>query len=149
MIVATYPFSQMPVVVDNMSKAMKQALDVAVVLIAQEGISTMIDATPVDTTRAVSNWQVTKNSAATGVIEPLVKGSVKGSGAQAARNVAKTRAAGKLQGYKSAKTVYITNNVPYIGVLEYGDAKHRPNGMVSKGLQAMQLRANSIQIVKT
>jgi hypothetical protein len=146
--VATYPFSSMPTVVSKMSEAMSKAIDVAVVLIAQDGISAMIDATPVDTTLAVSNWQITKNGPSSQTLEPIVKGSVKGSGAQAARNVAKTRAAGKLTGYKGAKTVWITNNVPYISVLEYGDVKHRPSGMVSKGLQAMAVRASSIQIIK-
>ena len=144
----TYPFSMMPEIVRKESEAFRKAADVAVVLIAQDGISAMIDATPVDTTRAVSNWQVTKGGPAKGETPPIVKGSVKGSGAQAARNVAKNRAAGKLTGYKSAKTVWITNNVPYISVLEYGAAKQRPNGMVAKGLQAMKLRASSISFVK-
>lgn len=145
---AVYPFSQMPQVVEKMKQGMQTAVDAAVVLIAQEGVSTMIDHTPVDTTNAVSNWRVSTGVPLTTIIKPLVPGSVKGSGAQAARNIAKTRAAGRLQGARSVKNVYITNNVPYISVLEYGDSKHRPNGMVAKGLQAMAARARSIEIIK-
>lgn len=145
---ATYQFSQLPTVVNNTVQAMSKAIDVAMVLIAQEGISVIADNTPVDTTLAVSNWQVSMGAPLTAKIGPAVPNSKGGSGAQAARAAVKTRAAGKLTGARSVKTIYITNNVPYISVLEYGDTKHRPASMVAKGLQAMALRANSIQIIK-
>lgn len=144
----TYPFEQMPTVVDTAVQAMNKAIDVAMVLIAQEGLSVIADNTPVDTTLAVSNWQVSTTSPLQSQIGPAVPNSKFGSGAAAARAVVKTRAAGKLTGARSLKNIYITNNVPYITVLEYGDSKHRPSGMVAKGLQAMALRASSIEIIK-
>lgn len=144
----TYPFDQMPKVVGNWAKGVQEGTDTAVRLIVEAGIDTIADHTPVDTTRAVSNWLVTISRPASGEAPPHVPGSVGGSGATAARSTTKARARGAISAYKGAKTAYITNNVPYIGVLEYGDAKHRPSGMVSKGLQAMSLRASSITIFK-
>lgn len=144
----TYPFSQMPSVTKSWADAVQAGMDAAVKSIVEVGVETIADQTPVDTTRAVSNWLVTINAPAGGEAPPHVKGSVGGSGAAAARAVTKNRARSAIAGYKGAKAAYITNNVPYIGVLEYGDAKHRPSGMVAKGLQAMRLRASSISIVK-
>lgn len=144
----TYPFSQMPTVVNSWKEGIEAGMDAAIKSIVEAGVGTMADHTPVDTTRAVSNWLVTISRPASGEAPPHVPGSVGGSGATAARSTTKARARGAISAYKGAKTAYITNNVPYIGVLEYGDAKHRPSGMVSKGLQAMSLRASSITIFK-
>lgn len=149
MIVGTYLFSQMPTVVAKLVKDVQEGVDEAVKLIVEDGVNKMADSTPVDTTRAVSNWIVTIGSPASGEVPPHVPGSKGGTGAPAARAATKGRAKAAVSGLRGAKAVYITNNVPYIGVLEYGDAKHRPSGMVSKGLQAMGVRASSIQIVKT
>lgn len=144
----TYPFDQMPKVVDTFAKGIEAGMDAAVKAVVEAGVEVIADQTPVDTTRAVSNWQVTIGGPAGGEVPPHVPGSVGGSGASAARSVTKSRGRTAMAAYKGAKAAYITNNVPYIGVLEYGDAKHRPSGMVAKGLQAMRLRASSIEIIK-
>ena len=142
-----YDFSQLPTVVDSYVKALQVGIDAAVIAIATDGLNAIVDATPVDTTLAVSNWQMQPYTPATGTVGPHVAGSVKGSGAGSARAISKARGRGAIAGYKGPdKSIYITNNVPYIGVLEHGDSKHRPSGMVSKGLQAMSLRARSIRI---
>jgi hypothetical protein len=144
----TYPFDQMPKVVATWGEGVKEGMNAAVQSIVEAGLEVIADQTPVDTTRAVSNWQVTVGGPAGGEVAPHVKGSVGGSGASAARSVTKSRGKAAMAGYKGGKAAYITNNVPYIGVLEYGDAKHRPTGMVAKGLQAMGARAISITIIK-
>lgn len=143
----TYSFSEMPSVVEGWAKGVQEGTDMAVRLIVEAGIDTIADQTPVDTTRAVSNWQVTVGAPAGGEVAPHVPGSVGGSGAATARAITKSRGRAAVAGLKGGKPAFISNNVPYIGVLEYGDAKHRPMGMVSKGLQAMMLRASSIRIV--
>jgi hypothetical protein len=137
----------MPAVTKSWAKSVQAGMDAAVKLIVEAGIETIADQTPVDTTRAVSNWLVTVGGPANGEVPPHVPGSVKGTGASAARAITKARARNAMAAYRGGKTAFITNNVPYIGVLEYGDAKHRPNGMVSKGLQAMGVRASSIKII--
>ena len=142
----TYPFQQMPEVVNSKVQAFNKAMDVATALIVMAGVGEMADATPVDTTRAVSNWLVTRNSPASKEVPPHIKGSVKGSGASAARQKTKLNASASVTGYRNLKTVYITNNVPYISVLNYGDQKHFPANMVERGLQAMKVRASSIEV---
>jgi len=144
--VGVHPIANMPAVIRSHTDSIKSNVDEAVKAVATAGASVIIDSTPVDTSKAVANWKVTHGSPFGGVVGERVA-SVKGSGAGAARSQMKAEAAGRISMFKSPMPLYIANNAPYIGVLEYGDSKHRPHGMVSKGLQAMRLRASSIRIL--
>lgn len=141
-----HPFSSMPAVMKTQAEAIKAAGIAVVKLVASAGAPVIIDATPVDTTKAVGNWKVTSGNPFQGVMGERVAGSKKGSGASAARSGMKSEAAGRIEAHKQG-ALFIANNVPYISVLEYGDSKHRPHGMVDKGLQAMRVRASSIRIL--
>lgn len=89
--------------------------------IALEALSRVVLKTPVDTGRARGNWQVTQGTPATGTVEtedPSGSATIsKGSGeALAARPFTIT---------------WISNNLPYIEVLEFGQFKP-PNPGPSK-----------------
>lgn len=73
-------------------------------------LSGVVERTPVDTGRARGNWQVTQDSPSTSVIESFDRS---GSQSQAVA----TAAIGRLSPFARA---FISNNLPYIGVLEYG-----------------------------
>jgi hypothetical protein len=143
------PFEMLPGYVDTYSKEIQVGADKATQLIADAGIDAIVDNTPVDTSLLVSNWQAGIGAPKTGTIAPLVAGSIKGSGAGSARGLAKSIAHGVIASQSRGRSIYITNNIEYAGVNEYGDEKHRPAGMVSKGLQAMRLRASSITLMKS
>lgn len=143
---STYPFDAMGAVVKEHTTKMVRDLVEAVKIIAQDGLSSIVDNTPVDTTRAVSNWQVSTLAAATDIREPVVPGSVKGSGAGTARTSVKEEGIGNMGSFQADGVIYIANNVPYIKVLEYGGPKNAPSGMVAKGLQAMSIRAKTLKI---
>ena len=90
------------------AKTTKQRLDVSVRSITLELFSGIIEATPVDTGRARGNWQTSVGSPAIGTVERLDP-----DGSAAIKEViANMGGAGKV--------TWLTNNLPYIAVLEYG-----------------------------
>lgn len=91
----------------------------------------VVIATPVDTGRARSNWQVELGQAATGTVDALDK-SGQGAISQGKRVI---------DGYKSGSTLNITNNLPYIERLNDGWSAQAPAGFVEK---AVQIGVNAI-----
>ena len=92
--------------------------------------SSIVLKTPVDTGRARANWQMTIGQPASGTVETVDK---RGRSTIAAGRDAVKQAPGNV--------FWITNNLPYISVLEYGlyndgpnttggFSKQAPNGMV-------------------
>lgn len=144
----THDFSKLTVIMGQRAKEVEAAGPYIMRKLAQVGTDTIVDATPVDTTRAVSNWK-TGITTPTGEGPPLVQ-SVKGSGASAARRLVKSNAASVFKAAEALKAeqVWLANYVPYIGILEYGSGTHRPHGMVNKGLQAMRAAAKTIRVLK-
>jgi hypothetical protein len=140
-------FEEMPSVLDRYAKSFTGAIEEAVKLIAVPGFETIVDATPVDTALAVSNWKVTLDAPFEGIRTPFVK-SVKGSGAGPARAAVKGEAYARIQGFQIDRTVFITNNVPYIVYLDQGSPTTVASNMVARGVQTMQKVAKSIRIVK-
>ncbi len=95
--------------------------------------ATVVLATPVDTGRARSNWQVNLNSAADGSIEPYApgkSGSTAGTNAQAALDQGK-QVIGTAQ---PTQAIHITNNLPYIGRLNDGSSAQAPAGFVQTAI---------------
>jgi hypothetical protein len=113
--------------------------------IATAGLETVVQATPVDTSLAVSNWLVSLTGPIKS-IAPARATSVKGSGAGAARNATIQLGKSKISALKFGQPVFISNNVPYIGLLESGSPKHRANNMTSKAMQTMAVRAKQVKL---
>lgn len=89
--------------------------------------------TPVDTSQALSNWQVTLDSPAASTIAPHFPGS-QGSTyrASAAETLANAKAV--LQNKKPGQAIYITNNLPYIKRLNDGYSAQAPAGFVERAV---------------
>lgn len=100
---------------DRLVRRCALAIDAAVVL-----------ATPVDTGRARSNWQVEIGGAATGTVEATDK-SGQGAIAQG------TQAIERYVGGQGA--IFITNNLPYIERLNDGWSAQAPAGFVERAVQ--------------
>ncbi|MES2180724.1 MAG: hypothetical protein V4493_01320 [Pseudomonadota bacterium] len=92
-------------------------------------LNVLYERTPVDTSAAVSNWQVSLNSPISGFISPYVPGFL-GYTASASIAIAKQVAIGILQNKKPGQVIYITNNAPYIRGLNSGTSKQDPGGFV-------------------
>lgn len=95
--------------------------------------SAVVLATPVDTGRARSNWQVEINAPAAGAIDahyPGKEGSTQGQNAQKALDLGRE----KIDEYKTGSTIHITNNLPYIGRLNDGYSAQAPVGFVESAV---------------
>lgn len=91
--------------------------------VALDLFTRIIVKTPVDTGRARGNWQITINAPATGVIEV--------TGGKSSGDEALTKGSKKISSVKGFVTIFITNNVDYIGFLEEGSSDQAPKGMVA------------------
>lgn len=111
----------------NVERAVRQAA-----IAADQAI---VVATPVDTGRARSNWLVSVNTPRTDTIPPYspgTKGSTSGSNVQGA--LAQGRSA--VSGYREGMTIYITNNLDYIGKLNSGWSAQAPAGYIERAVDA-------------
>jgi hypothetical protein len=81
--------------------------------------------TPVDTGRARANWQLSIN---------IPKTDIKNT----TKNTSVADGNTKLKTIKLGEDIYITNNLPYIGVLERGHSKQAPRGMVALTLAEIE-----------
>lgn len=88
--------------------------------------------TPVDTGRARSNWLVTVNGQAQGTIE------IDKLTAEQASNFALDKGIPVINNSKPFSTITITNNLPYIGVLEFGSSDQAPKGMLRVTISEIQ-----------
>lgn len=90
----------------------------------------VVQRTPVDTGRARSNWL------------PSLRVPVEVCSLEIAKdgNPALVKAARVIGKFKiDARSIYLTNNVVYIGRLENGYSQQAPNGMVKQSVLAAQL----------
>lgn len=106
-------------------------------------------ATPVDTGRARANWRTNLGGPIRATREPFAKGKDGSTGAQ---NVAGVTAEAQqvTASYKggSGAEVWISNNLPYIGVLNDGSSKQAPRLFVQKAIMAGARAVAGARLVK-
>jgi hypothetical protein len=88
----------------------------------------VVAVTPVDTGRAMNNWVISVGSPSRHVTS---EGGAK-SGVAASKA---SEAAGALATVSPFDTVWISNNLPYIGFLEEGSSDQAPSGWVERAIQ--------------
>jgi hypothetical protein len=89
----------------------------------------LVHVTPVDTSKALSNWQVSLNEPVSDALPPYYEGkggSTKNSSAQATLSKAKITLAKK----KPGESIYLSNVLPYIQRLNDGHSQQAPVGFV-------------------
>lgn len=99
------------------------------VAVALKIVETLAYRTPVDTSTALSNWQVSLDSPKTSFINayhPGYLGYTLIASAQATIQAAQAALAQK----KPGQIIYISNNTPYIRGLNSGTSKQAPAGFV-------------------
>ena len=97
----------------------------------------VIIGTPVDTGRARANWQLAIGSAPSSVLSKTDKGRSKSSSGASASEVRKARQ--KMGVRKVGRSVFIANNLGYIGVLEDGHSKQN-SGWVENAMKRAEAR---------
>lgn len=149
---AVRDFKHLPQDAKNMAQAIQRGMAEATRRIATIGAETVIDTTPVLTTRAVSNWKVYIGKMQVEELRPLFYSRDKSTSSargMSAKRLKKAESKERISFYtKGTQPIWIVNATPYIKVLERGGPKNRPNWMVAKGLLAMSMYAKTIQIIK-
>lgn len=111
-------------------KAKKEA-SAGAVKVALAIIDNVVPATPVDTSRAMSNWQVALGGPPPGQIAPHVwgrKGSSRGASMTSTLAIARSTLAQK----KPGVSIVIDNYVPYMRDLNQGSSAQAPAGFVER-----------------
>lgn len=119
----------------------------------------LTEVTPVDTGAALSNWQLTLDNPASGILFPFfpsTKGRMKGGVwehsadpvATAQANAPEVMAQAKLilGGKVPGQTIYITNNIPYIRQLNDGSSSQAPAGFVDRALILARQAVKNVKI---
>lgn len=133
----TFPFSALPQRMDKLGKTINKGVSKLIQDIAKGIGATIVDTTPVDTGLARSNWRATIAAPASGTIPPYSPGNSLGLGETANASAAKAQQKQVIERFNAAKhpSIFITNNVPYIGLLNNGSPVHAPGLMVEQGFQ--------------
>lgn len=118
---------------EKKAAALDQKASNAAVAVALAIIDDLSYHTPVDTSQALSNWNVNLGSAATGTNGPHYPGMFGSTQhASAQETIAKAREI--LKNKKPGVAIHITNNLPYIVRLNDGYSKQVPAGFVERSV---------------
>lgn len=109
---------------------------------ALTGLGVVSLATPVDTSRARSNWQTTIGTPAKGTRETFGEGAAQVVVGEGQSVVARWKV--------GRGSIYLTNNLSYIKFLDQGSSAQAPSGMTASALQVMRalVRGGSTRIFK-
>jgi len=121
--------------------------DRAVMAASSAVLHELVQSTPVDTGRAISNWQVGVGSAPADEIPPHVPGT-KGSTAEANRSIAEQLGDEQLAGYVSGRgqAIHIVNNAKHIGALNDGHSRQAPAGFVEAAVQRGRAAVRGVRV---
>lgn len=115
--------------------------------VAARAFDTLIDDTPVDTGRAVSNWRVGLNYEPRGEIQAFVPGT-KASTASANRNAARAAGHTRIFARFTGETIYIVNNLRYITFLNQGWSDQAPAGYVDRAVDAANAELRAARLLR-
>lgn len=111
---------------------------------ATEMLEYLVYETPVDTSQALSNWQIGNGRPVTAEIPPHAPGSG-GSTAATSRAAAIAEGRERIAASKPGEPIYLSNLLPYIRRLNTGWSKQSPGGFVEASLM---IGRNIIQTVR-
>ncbi len=109
-----------------------QELHKIVQKLALEVLRRIVLRTPVDTGRARGNWMVAVNQVPQGIIK------IDKLSREQATAFALNSGVPVIERSKPFTSISVANNLPYIGVLEFGGSKQAPQGMVRVTLADIQ-----------
>lgn len=151
--VGTFPFSALPSRMNKLGGTITKGVTKLVQDVAKGIGATVVDTTRVDTGLARSNWRATVSAPASGTIPPYAPGIKLGIGEGANASAAKAQQKQAIERFNARKhvSIFITNNVPYIGVLNNGSPVHAPGNMVQLGIQTGRaiLQAKASRVLDT
>lgn len=116
---------------ERKANAISVAGNLAKIRVAETILGDLVFVTPVDTSQALSNWQVRLNMPVDSKIKPYYAGS---AGSTRSASAAEALAVGRkiLSTAKPGDRVFISNVLPYIRRLNEGHSKQTPAGFVER-----------------
>lgn len=117
--------------------------------VVPKGAAILVQETRVDTGKARSNWQGSVGAPITSVRAPYAPGMRLGYGERANAAGALSQISTALSGFNAARDsrFFITNNVHYIGHINYGNAYMPPALFVERAVQTMVISARAVRIL--
>ena len=106
------------------AEEIETAVNRIVKLAGREASREVVDLTPVDTSRAISNWTGSLGGPVSG-IKPAVSPGEYGSTAAASSSSTKSTIWAAIRGRRTGQDIWISNNLPYINDLNVGNIKPR------------------------
>lgn len=138
-------FELLPAAIDKLQKQIPVAVAKATNEIAFEILRVVASNTPVDTSKAISNWRVSLHSTFAGDVEAHyegVHGSTKELSVQRTIDLGKQRLSNRIVGTE----IHIFNNADYIDGLNDGTISRQPGLFVQKALLAGKIKIQKTQI---
>ncbi len=146
-----FSFDALPRRMDKLGGTIKKGVSKLVQDVAKGIGATVVDTTKVDTGLARSNWRATLSAPASGTIPAYSPGNKLGMSETANAGAAKAQQKQAIERFNVAKniSIFITNNIPYIGALNNGSSIHAPGKMVELGIQTGRaiLQANAGKVL--
>lgn len=118
---------------DNLSTKIEEKASNTAVEFALDLLDELTESTPVDTSKAVSNWQVSIITPETREIDAFVLGN-RGSSRDMSIEMARMNAKNTLSAKKAGDSIFITNNADYIADLNNGTSLQAPAGFIEASL---------------
>lgn len=115
------------------------------VKVAETIINDLAHVTPVDTSQAISNWQLGIDDRPDSPIGPHFPGE-RGSTYSASASETIAEAEAKLKNKQPGQTIYISNVLRYIGRLNEGSSTQAPAGFVERAVLLGRLVAEKVKV---
>lgn len=115
--------------------------------VAKDMLAEVVLATPVDTGLARSNWRVGVGGPDLGVRSPYSPG--RHLGIDESSNAAAAIAEGEavINGAPDNQPLFISNSVPYIGILNSGSSKQAPANFIERAFARASARARRTRLL--
>lgn len=130
---------------EAISASLKQEASRCAIETAQKIHQRLVEVTPVDTTNAVSNWDLTLFFPMLSEHEPYYPG-FKGSTAVSSRGAALREGLNELSAKKPGDPIFISNNVDYINDLNAGKSQQVPPGFIESAILVGKVYARSFKV---
>lgn len=127
---------------EKQAKTIRSVASDRAVFAAKELLKTLVYQTPVDTSTARSNWQISLDTPLFNFIEAYEYGSF-GSTASVSSQAAIFVGNEKLKEKKPGQSIFITNNAPYIRDLNSGTSRQAPAGFVESSVLIVRKKLKS------
>lgn len=107
----------------------------------------LVRETPVDTSQALSNWQIGNGVPVIAEIPPYVRG-LRGSTAGASQDAAIAEGKERIARSKPGEPIYLSNLLPYIRRLNNGWSKQHPGGFVQSAMMIGRELIRTVRLVR-